>query len=327
MVGLTHTIPLEILVASKRQTQDLNRLFLDDTNPQGLLEEAELAGFPQQVCNTTKGIYGAALRHGINELIVATASNCSHPGALIDILSLHDIKIVPFHYPQDRSPDSLAHEIKKLARHFNASPVEINQARIRLNTIREKVHEIDRLSWQENKVSGAENHHYLLATSDMKGEPERFEREVDQFLGKLDKRQPRKETVRLAFLGAPPLCSNLYETLEELGARVVYNEIQHQTSMPYLCDSLVEQYRSFTPTYDIFTRLEEIGQQLEIRQVHGIIHSPTTSCSGRVEDLLFRQQLKLPLLTLRTDRVGPLDTHSRMLVTDFNNRLQEQAHK
>ena len=35
---------------------------------------------------------------------------------------------------------------------------------------REKVHEIDRLSWQENKVSGSENHHFLLATSDMKGQ-------------------------------------------------------------------------------------------------------------------------------------------------------------
>jgi benzoyl-CoA reductase/2-hydroxyglutaryl-CoA dehydratase subunit BcrC/BadD/HgdB len=326
MIGLTATIPLEILIASNRKPHDLNRLFLSDSNPQELIEEAELAGFPKSACPATKGVYGTALRHGVNELIVVTGGACGNIRSLMDILALHDMTIVPFSYPQDRSPDSLAHEIKKLAHHFNASPSGINQARIRLNAIRTKVHEIDRLCWQENKGSGAENHHVLLATSDMKGDPDRFEREIDQLLGKIANRKPRKEKIRLAYLGIPPLWSNLYETFEGLGGRVVYNEFPHQTSMPDLRDSLVEQYCGFTPHYDIFTRLAEIERQLETRQVHGIIHSLQSPCTGQVEDLIFRQRLKLPLLTLCTNRLGPVDNHTRMQIADFTNRLQGQAH-
>ena len=67
MVGFTTTIPLEIVVAAGRRPADLNNLFITDPDPQGLIEDAEIAGFPRNICGWIKGIYGVALRRGIRE--------------------------------------------------------------------------------------------------------------------------------------------------------------------------------------------------------------------------------------------------------------------
>jgi benzoyl-CoA reductase/2-hydroxyglutaryl-CoA dehydratase subunit BcrC/BadD/HgdB len=69
MVGFTTTIPLEILVAAGRRPVDLNNIFITDPDPQGLIEEAEFAGFPRNICGWIKGIYSVALSRGIREII------------------------------------------------------------------------------------------------------------------------------------------------------------------------------------------------------------------------------------------------------------------
>ena len=62
MVGFTTTIPLEILIAAGRRPVDLNNIFITDPDPQGLIEEAEVAGFPRNICGWIKGLYGVARR-------------------------------------------------------------------------------------------------------------------------------------------------------------------------------------------------------------------------------------------------------------------------
>jgi benzoyl-CoA reductase/2-hydroxyglutaryl-CoA dehydratase subunit BcrC/BadD/HgdB len=68
-IGFTTTIPLEILVAAKRQPVDLNNLFITSGRSHELIEEAELAGFPRNVCGWIKGIYAAVLENGIRVLV------------------------------------------------------------------------------------------------------------------------------------------------------------------------------------------------------------------------------------------------------------------
>jgi benzoyl-CoA reductase/2-hydroxyglutaryl-CoA dehydratase subunit BcrC/BadD/HgdB len=316
-VGFTTTIPLEILLAANRQPVDLNNVFITDPACHDLIDDAEMAGFPRNICGWIKGLYGATLRQGIQEVIAVTEGDCSNTKALMEVLQLRGVTTIPFAFPYDRSKISLAHEIKKLADHFGVSAEQIEAARQRLNQVRRKVHEIDRLTWQENRVSGQENHYFQVCTSDMNGDVDAFETVVDAFLDQARARQPKTGKLRLAYMGVPPIFTDLYQALEESGGQVVFNETQRQFSMPYATDSLIEQYRRYTYPYDIFVRLADIEEEIAKRQVDGIIHYVQSFCFRQIEDLIVRQRFKLPILTLEGDRPGPLDARTRIRVEGF----------
>jgi benzoyl-CoA reductase/2-hydroxyglutaryl-CoA dehydratase subunit BcrC/BadD/HgdB len=322
MVGFTTTIPLEVLIAAGQKPIDLNNIFITDANPQALIEEAEVAGFPRNICGWIKGLYGTVVRHDIRQIIAVTEGDCSNTQALMEVLSLQGVATIPFAYPYDRSRESLQLEITKLARAFDVSAMQIEQARHRLDGIRAKVHEIDRLSWQTNQVSGEENHLFQVCTSDMKSDPEAYERELDDFLLEARGRAPFQEKIRLAFMGVPPIVTNLYGSLEEMGARVVFNETQRQFSMPYPCVDIVEQYLRYTYPYDIFTRLDDIEKEIALRQVDGVIHYVQSFCFRQIEDLIVRRRLNVPILTLEGDRPGLLDARSRIRLEGFLEMLK-----
>jgi benzoyl-CoA reductase/2-hydroxyglutaryl-CoA dehydratase subunit BcrC/BadD/HgdB len=322
MVGFTTTIPLEVVVAAGRRPVDLNNIFITDPHPQRLIEEAEIAGFPRNICGWIKGLYGVTLREGIREIVAVTEGDCSNTQALMEVLSLHGVTTVPFAYPYDRATESIAHEIDKLARHFGVGAAELAAAKERLDRVRAGVHEIDRLTWEENRVSGGENHYFQVCTSDMNGDPDTFAAAVESFLAEARQRTPFREELRLGYIGVPPIVSDLYPTLEAMGCRVVFNETQRQFSMPYQTASLVEQYRRYTYPYDIFTRLEDIEQELGRRRIDGIIHYVQAFCFRQIEDMIVRKRLKVPVMTLEGDRPGPLDARTRIRLEGFVEMLR-----
>lgn len=317
MVGFTTTIPLEVILAAGRRPVDLNNLFITAADPQGLIEEAEIAGFPRNICGWIKGLYSVALRHDIREIVAVTEGDCSNTQALMEVLTLRGVTTVPFAYPYDRAPETVAHEIGKLARHFGVSLDDCEAARQRLLDVRRKIHEIDRLTWAEDRVTGGENHYYQVCSSDMNGDVDAYAAELDTFLDTARQRPPLCQGLRLAYIGVPPIMTDLYSFLEEMDARVVFNETQRQFSMPYPVDSLIEQYRRYTYPYDIFTRLEDIEQEIVRRRVDGVIHYVQSFCFRQIEDMIVRQRLKLPILTLEGDRPGPLDARSRIRLEGF----------
>jgi benzoyl-CoA reductase/2-hydroxyglutaryl-CoA dehydratase subunit BcrC/BadD/HgdB len=187
------------------------------------------------------------------------------------------------------------------------------------------VHEIDRLTWQENLVSGQENHYFQVATSDMNSDPDRFEEEIEGFLQAVVSRKPFREKIRLAYIGVPPIISDLYPFLESRGARVVFNETQRQFSMPYGITDLVEQYRAYTYPYDIFTRLEDITAEIEKRRVDAVIHYVQSFCFRQIEDMVVRRQLSLPVLTLEGDKPASLDARTRIRIESFLEMVREKS--
>jgi benzoyl-CoA reductase/2-hydroxyglutaryl-CoA dehydratase subunit BcrC/BadD/HgdB len=323
MVGFTTTIPLEIIVAAHRRPVDLNNIFITDPDCQHLIDQAEIAGFPRNSCGWIKGLYGAALQHGIREIVAVTEGDCSNTKALMEVLQLQGITTVPFAYPYDRSAATLEHEIAKLRAHFDVTAEQVDRAWQRLNRIRALVHEIDRLSWQENRVTGEENHYWQVCTSDMNGDPDTFEQQARLFLAEARRRPALPDGLRLAYIGVPPIFTDLYRAVEELDARVVFNETQRQFSMPMAASSLVEQYRLYTYPYDIFVRLEDIEREIERRRIDGVIHYVQSFCFRQIEDLIVRKRLaKLPILTLEGDRPGPLDARTRIRLEGFVEMLK-----
>ncbi|ABA89962.1 (R)-2-hydroxyacyl-CoA dehydratase [Syntrophotalea carbinolica DSM 2380] len=318
MVGFTTTIPLEIIIAAGKRPVDLNNIFITDPNCHTLIDEAEMAGFPRNCCGWIKGLYSAALHHNIREIIAVTEGDCSNTKALMEVLQLQGITTVPFAYPYDRSRTTLEHEIHKLAQHFDVTPAQADEAWHYLNGIRAHVHEIDRLTWEENRVTGEENHFWQVCTSDMNGDPQSFQQQAKTFLEEARQRQPLPDGLRLAYIGVPPIFTDLYAVTEELGARVVFNETQRQFSMPYRASSLIEQYRHYTYPYDVFVRLDDIEKELSQRRIDGVIHYVQSFCFRQIEDLIVRQRLKhLPILTLEGDRPGPLDARTRIRLEGF----------
>jgi benzoyl-CoA reductase/2-hydroxyglutaryl-CoA dehydratase subunit BcrC/BadD/HgdB len=209
--------------------------------------------------------------------------------------------------------------------YFGVTKEEAQEAKEVLDRVRSKVHEIDRLTWQEGVVAGGENHLFLVRTSDMNGDWQAFEAEADRFLAEAKGRRPAADGVRLGYLGVPTIFTDLYECLEELGGRVVFNELQRQFSMPYATDNIVEQYRRYTYPYSFFTRLEDIKKEVQIRQIDGLIHYCQSFCFRQIQDIILRQEIKLPILTIEGDRPAPLDARTRLRLESFVEMLRHRS--
>nr|WP_246551668.1 2-hydroxyacyl-CoA dehydratase [Geobacter hydrogenophilus] len=312
---------MEVILAAEKVPVDLNNVFITSPRSHQLIEEAEVDGFPRSTCGWIKGIYAAVLEEGIKELVAVTEGDCSNTRALMEVLSLKGVETVPFAYPHDRDTESVRFEIEKLMRHFGVGWDAVNLSRERLGRIRRKVREIDRLTWKENRVTGAENHYYQVCTSDMNSDPDRFEADVDTFLAEAKNRIPFKDTLRLAYIGVPPIFDDLYQFTESLGARVVFNETQRQFAMPFDTVDMVEQYRAYTYPYDIFHRLADILLELERRKVDAVIHYVQSFCFRQIEDMIVRQKVPLPILTLEGDKPTPLDARTKIRIEGFLEML------
>jgi benzoyl-CoA reductase/2-hydroxyglutaryl-CoA dehydratase subunit BcrC/BadD/HgdB len=322
--GFTTTIPVEVLLAAGRAPVDLNNIFITSERSLWLIEKAELEGFPRNICGWIKGIYAAVLESGIREVVAVTEGDCSNARALMEVLSLRGIKTIPFAFPGDRDREKLRLEISRLMEHFGVGWKEVNRTKTRLDAIRRKIHEIDRLTWQDNVVSGEENHYFQVASSDMNSDPSSFDVEIDGFIRKLSSRRPFGEKIRLAYIGVPPIFGDIYPFLESRGARVVFNETQRQFSMPFRTSDLVDQYIAYTYPYDIFTRLEDISIEIERRKVDAVIHYVQSFCFRQIEDMVVRKKLSVPVLTVEGDKPGPLDARTRIRIESFLEMVGEK---
>ena len=110
---------------------------------------------------------------------------------------------------------------------------------------------------------------------------------------------------------------DLYHHLERHGARVVFNEIQRQFAMPEPGESLAEQYASYTYPYSIHERLKDIKTELRRRQIDGVIHYVQAFCHRGIGDIIFRDAIDLPLLTLEGNDDFFLSNHVKTRIEAF----------
>lgn len=324
-VGITTTIPVEVVYAAGWRPVDLNNVFITSTDPRLLVEEAETAGYPRNVCAWIKGIYATVLRDkDLRTVIAVTQGDCSNTHALMETLQLAGRRIIPFAYPFDRDYDFLKLQIEKLMAYFGVDWHQVREAKARLDRVRRLVWELDRLTWEENRVGGWDNHYFQVGCSDFEGNPEEFGARVAGFLERAKSTPPRKEAIRLGYIGVPPICGDIYAYLEAQGARVVYNETQRQFATPFEVEDLVEQYRLYSYPYGIFYRLEDIKRELKRREVHGVIHYVQSFCFRQIEDLIVRHELPVPVLTVEGDKPGRVDARTRIRLDAFVEMLAQR---
>ncbi|RLB44038.1 MAG: 2-hydroxyacyl-CoA dehydratase [Deltaproteobacteria bacterium] len=322
-VGFTATIPVEIIFAGGYRPVDLNNLFITSVSPSDLVLKGESAGFAHNICSWIKGIYSVVLEYGFEKVIAVTGGDCSNTIALGEVLQNRGVEVIPFEYPGERSREQLVSTMETLMSRLHVSWDEVKKAKQRLDPIRKKLRELDRLTYESNLVTGFENHLFLVNSSDFWGEPEKFEAELDKFLARARKRPPMNEEVRIGYLGVPPIFDDLYEMIEQKGGRVVFNEMQRQFSMPFFDqEDIVGQYLRYTYPYDAQGRVADILEAVEQRAIDGLIHYTQTFCYRQIYDIILREKLPVPILTLEGDRPGKVDTRTALRIETFLEMLR-----
>ena len=322
IVGLTTTIPIEVLLAAGVTPVDLNNIFITDPARQDLIARAELDGYPQNVCGWIKGIYATVLDRGIKKIVAVTQGDCSQTHAMMETLQAAGVQVVPFAYPYDRDRQLLHLQIDRLIQHFGTTWEAAEAVREQLVPLRRQLHELDRLTWEEGLVTGFENHHYLVSASDLTGDVPAFATSVTDLLETAHAREPVRGRARVGVIGIPPIMADFYEVLEGLGGQVVLNEMQRQFAMtPQFECSLLDQYLHYTYPYDVFGRIEDIKREVQRRRIDGIIHYVQTFCFRQVQDILIRRALPVPVLTIEGDKPSPVDARNSLRLEAFLETL------
>ncbi len=299
-IGITTTVPIEVLLAAGYQPIDLNNVFITDPAPERLVNIAEKAGFPLNCCSWIKGIYGVCMDYGIDTILCVTTGDCSNTIMLMEVLKLKGLKVIPFAYPDRSSSQRMQYTLEALAETLGTTLEAASRVRDELKPCRRLALKLDQLTWKDGVVSGFENHLWLVSTSDFNQDYHEYYQQLQELLATCRRRQPYPpDSLRLAYIGVPSVyAQDLYHHLESNGARVVFNEIQRQFTMPEPGNSLAEQYSDYTYPYSIYERLKDITAELKRRQVDGVIHYVQAFCHRGIGDIIFRDALKLPILTL-----------------------------
>jgi len=332
-VGLTATVPVEVLFAAGLVPLDLNNVFITSPDPKTLVAEAEHRGFPRNSCAWIKGIYSTARRLGVRRVIGVAQGDCSNTHALMEVLASEGVEVIDFNYPFPKDAAALGAALDGLARRLGTMREAAERWRERLLAVRASLAEIDRLTWQEDRVGGEENHRWLIGSSDFGGDPDACGRAAAAFLAEARARPPERARHRLGTIGIPPICSGLYAFLESLGARVVFNEFQRQFSMPACRPAgrpgrprdLLEQYLAYTYPYDVHGRIADIREAVRERRLDGLVHYVQSFCFRHIQDRLLREALEVPILTLEFDQPGPLDGQGRTRLEAFVEMLEART--
>jgi len=318
-IGLTTTVPVEVLIAAGYTPVDLNNIFITSKDYSKYIDRAERDGFPKSLCAWIKGIYGVCLENEIEEIVGVMEGDCSNTKALVEVLKLKGIKVHPFSFPHGHTPEAVENEIRRFMDSFKVNEEAVEAVRERLNALRRLAKEIDELTYKEDKATGFENHLYQVSLSDFNGDVDGFEEELKKTIDEIKKRKPMNKKLRLGYIGVPPMTADLYGFVQDFDANFVYNEVQREFAFPRAerAGSIFEQYHDYTYPYDIDFRIQELKKQIETRKLDGIIHYTQAFCYRAVEDIVLKDQLDIPILNIEGDKLNALDARTRLRLEAF----------
>jgi benzoyl-CoA reductase/2-hydroxyglutaryl-CoA dehydratase subunit BcrC/BadD/HgdB len=299
-------------------------VFVTHPDPIHYVAAAERDGFPKNMCNWIKGLYGVVREAAIDTVITVMEGDCSNTRALAEILSYRGVRIIPFSFPFDRERESLAREIDKLMHTFGVDREGLAAVDGGLRRVRESLALIDRMTWEDRVVTGRENHLWQLCASDMEGDYEQYGKAAKAFIEEARQREPIRG-IPLGYVGVPPINPDLHAFVEGLGGHIVYNEVQRQFSLPHFSADIIERYLVYTYPYGIFARIADIRQEIDRRGITGVIHYVQAFCYRVVEDIILKETLGVPVITIEGDLPKPLDTRTKLRLEAFIEMLEGQG--
>lgn len=322
-IGITTTVPVEVLIAAGYEVTDLNNIFITDKEYAKYIDNAEKDGFPRSSCAFNKGVYWAAIKENFKEVIGVTEGDCSNTKALEEVLKMKGVKVYPFAYPQTHSLEDVKNSLDNFMNIFHVSFEQVEKVRKRLCRIRKLIKKLDELTYIENKATAIENHIYQVSASDFNGNYEKFENDLINKIDEIKKRKPVKRKLRLGYIGTPPMTLDLYEYVENFDSQFVYNEVQREFSFPrgINCKNIYEQYYDYTYPYDLNFRLKEINKQIYDREIDAIVHYTQSFCYRQIEHVVIKKLIKVPVLNIEGDKLNVLDARTKLRIEAFLDML------
>jgi benzoyl-CoA reductase/2-hydroxyglutaryl-CoA dehydratase subunit BcrC/BadD/HgdB len=154
----------------------------------------------------------------------------------------------------------------------------------------------------------------------MLGDYQKYNSLAEDFIETVRKRTPMRG-IKIGYIGVPPILPDLYDFVESTGGHVVYNETQRQFALPYESNNLADRYLMYTYPYGIFARLEDIRREIDRRGILGIIHYVQAFCYRAIEDVILRDALGVPVITIEGDLPKALDARTKMRIEAFMELL------
>ncbi|MHC4885386.1 MAG: 2-hydroxyacyl-CoA dehydratase family protein [Planctomycetota bacterium] len=307
-VGITTTVPIEVLYAAGRCPVDLNNLFISHATPHHLIQVAERNGFPRTCCAWLKGLYGTIHEYGVETIVGVTVGDCSETHVLLEILESEGRTIIPFAYPNHPDPKACKDSIEELCAHLDTSVEKAETFKERLDAARSPCHDVDTLYGNGQGEGGAALFSLLLNCSDFQGDPTAHRLTAEAMRDRLQNRPALPESVRrIGLLGVPPIYNDLIEVVEARNARITFFEVPRQFALPTTGVPLAESYSAYTYPYGAGPRIDDIRTAVHKRRLDGLIHYVQSFCHRCLHDRLLREGLEIPILTLEGDRPGPVD--------------------
>lgn len=326
-IGITTTVPLEVILAAQCQAVDLINVFVSRENHQELVDRAERYGFPKSQCACIKGSYGSCLDSGLKKIVGVVEGDCSNSKALLEVLEDRGIEVVPFGYPHGRKREDIKREIDNLMSHFDVTMENVESIRRALKPVRALVREIDEETYITGRATGFENHLYQVMNSDLDGMSiEGFKGFLEEKLREIRSRDCDEKPVRLGFIGVPPVTTEIFDFVETLDAKIIYNEVQREFAFPRTEEDrdIYDQYLNYTYPYDIYFRLEKIKEQIKLRKLDAIIHYTQAFCYRGIEDIIVKKEIGIPVLTVEGDKSKELDGRMKLRFEAFIDMILDR---
>ena len=317
-IGITTTVPIEPFLSSGNEVVDLNNLFIHADDPASVVEEAQVVGYPRNICTWIKGLYTKSLE--MDGVVGVVQGDCSNTESLLDTLRLQNVSVHPFSYPSERDRELLVGEIGSLCSYLGTTIDEAAEQAERVERLRGSARQVDELRWKELSVSAEDSHSCQLSTSDFDSDPIKWEEWVNGIIANAG--NGGDDGPRLALIGVPPIISDLISTIEGLEGRLVFFETQRQFTMPFPDEDWIGRYLNYTYPYSIQGRIEDVKEQVKLRKVEGIIHYAQSFCHRQIDDIMFRDAIDLPFLTVEGNLPGPVDERTRIRLEAFLDVLE-----
>ncbi|MBC8063134.1 MAG: 2-hydroxyacyl-CoA dehydratase [Clostridiaceae bacterium] len=324
-IGITTTVPIEVLIAAGYEVVDLNNIFVCSKDYLRYIDKAEKEGFPKSCCAWKKAMYSVVLEEGIEEIVGVTEGDCSNTKALEEVLSMKGIKVYPFSYPQSQKLEDIQKSIDEFMKLFNVTIKEVEEVRDRLNAVRASIIRLDELTYKEGKTSGFENHLYQVSASDFNSNVDNFQSEIIEKIHEIELRTSNFNGLKIGYIGVPPMTVDIYDFVEKFDADIIYNEVQREFSFPRFkaAKSIYEQYKDYTYPYNINFRLKEIQKQIKERDLDGLIHYTQAFCYKQIEDIVIKNHIKIPILTIEGDKLNYLDARTKLRLEAFLDMVKD----
>lgn len=319
-IGITTTVPLEPFLAADTVAVDLNNAFISSHDPGIMVEDSQVKGYPRNICTWIKGLHIAS--SDMDGVVGVVRGDCSNTESLLETLEREGMAVHPFSYPFNRRRDELETQISSLCSFLGTDMDEAKEWALYVRELRDIALKVDEIGWKEGSILPNDVHLTLVSTSDFDTDPEKWREGVQSLIDGSRKRSPPTEGPRLGYIGVPPIISDIFPVIDSLGAEVVFFETQRQFAMPSREGDWIDQYLDYTYPYEIQARIDDIKERIKERRIDGIIHYVQSFCHRQIDDVIFRKELDIPIMTLEGNLPGPMDGRNLIRLEAFLDVLE-----